>query len=616
MKKFLLSFGLLMPFLGKAQSFTTVTVQDSISSDTHWTCDQQYLLRGYVYVTAGATLTIDSGTIIRGDLDTKGTLIIERGAKIRALGTVTRPIVFTSNQPAGSRNYGDWGGVVLCGKSPTNWTAGQQQVEGGPRSFYGGTDVHDNSGELHYVRIEFAGVALTPNNEINGLTLCSVGDNTAIDHIQVSYSGDDAIEWFGGTVNAKYIVAVGSWDDDFDTDCGFQGKVQFGAVLRDPLNADNSGSKAFESDSYQTGTYNGMPADNSKMTRPVFSNITVVGPMITPTTTSYNNQYVSAVQIRRGSALSLLNSVIMGWPEGVLIDESSSSFGSTSANIASNELQVRNNLVAGMPVFPTTTTRKDVMYVFNGARSLTSTTANNDTTSTAGTWMGTPFAGPSSWLWNAPYGNVGFPNASDARLSNPFYLLNPNFNPNSTSPVCYNATHAFNPNNPINFDTTGGYVNYNVPTVVPDFSSTKANDAFFTHTNYVGGFAGTGLSSANWMRQWTNFDPNNTDYETTCYVAIDPGAVSQLNNATFAAKVYPNPAKEKATIAIDILETATVKVTLSDIAGNVVSVPFNGQLNRGMQNIDVNTANLANGIYNVTISSATKTKTFRLSVIK
>src|ERR1051326_4791287 len=160
----------------------TINVQDSIFTNTHWTACNQYVLYGYVYVVNGVTLTIDPGTIIKGDKNTKGTLIIERGAKIIANGNASQPIIFTSNQPMGSRTYGDWGGVILCGKAPVNWLAGYGQVEGGPRSLYGGTNPHDNSGSLSYVRIEFGGVAFSPNNEVNGLTLCGVGDATSIDH--------------------------------------------------------------------------------------------------------------------------------------------------------------------------------------------------------------------------------------------------------------------------------------------------------------------------------------------------------------------------------------------------------------------------------------------------
>ncbi|NCX95996.1 MAG: hypothetical protein EBX41_06225 [Chitinophagia bacterium] len=177
MKKLLLSFCFLALAVAKSDAYSVVVIQDSITSaNNHWTCDKQYLIKGYVYVTNGITLTIDSGTIIKGDKPTKGALIVERGAKIMAMGTPMHPIVFTSNQRPGTRSYGDWGGIILCGMAPTNWVAGQAQVEGGPRSFYGGSNPADNSGEMHFCRIEFAGIAFSPNNEVNGLTLCGVGN--------------------------------------------------------------------------------------------------------------------------------------------------------------------------------------------------------------------------------------------------------------------------------------------------------------------------------------------------------------------------------------------------------------------------------------------------------
>jgi hypothetical protein len=306
MKKLLLLALTVCGFQAAQAQVTVQTVQDSISTNTTWTNNKQYLLKGFVYVTSGATLTIDSGVIIKGDKNTKGTLIIERGAKIIAKGTATAPIVFTSNQPAGARSYGDWGGLIICGAAPTNWTAGQAQVEGGPRSFYGGTNANDNSGTLQYVRIEFPGVAFSPGNEVNGLSLCGVGAGTTIDHIQVSYCGDDSYEWFGGNVNSKYLVSYRGWDDDFDTDCGYAGRNQFVFGLRDPYAADQSGSKAFENDSYLSGTNSGLLTD-TLATKAIFSNVTVVGPLVSPTSTAFDPQFVSAVHARRGSAQSILN---------------------------------------------------------------------------------------------------------------------------------------------------------------------------------------------------------------------------------------------------------------------------------------------------------------------
>ena len=166
-----------------------------------------YTLKGWVYIADGATLTIEPGTVIKGDKTTMASLIAERGGKLIAKGTSTEPIVFTSAQQAGSRRPGDWGGVILCGKAPNNQN--EMQIEGGPRTKHGGTDPSDNSGVLSYVRIEFAGYPFKADQEINGLTLGSIGSGTQIDHIQVSYSNDDSYEWFGGT-NILLPIKVGT----------------------------------------------------------------------------------------------------------------------------------------------------------------------------------------------------------------------------------------------------------------------------------------------------------------------------------------------------------------------------------------------------------------------
>lgn len=596
---------------------TVVDVQDSISTNTHWTGDHQYMLHGYVYVTAGATLTIDSGVVIKGDKNTKGTLIVERGAKIYANGTKNHPVVFTSAQPIGQRTYGDWGGLVLCGNAPTNWTAGQAQVEGGPRSFYGGTDPHDNSGKLTYVRIEFPGIALSPNNEVNGLTLCGVGDATQIDHVQVTWSGDDGFEFFGGTVNAKYVISHRTWDDDFDTDAGYRGKVQFGAVVRAPYAADISGSKAFESDAYGTGTYTGLTYDSMQVTRPVFSNMTMVGPMVSPTSTAYDPNFVSAIQIRRGSSLSLLNSVVVGWPAGILIDESSSAFGSTTQNIASGSLQIRNNIIAGTPT-NMTPSMKDIVYVINGARSLTPTTANADTI-TGNPFA--PFAGPWTFLKNADFGNKIYATQSNGvNLQDPFNLTNPNLVPLTSSPISsgtrvFNSvTRTFNPNLPINYDTTGNGVNYNVPTVPPNFGdSSKASDPFFTPTNFVGAFAGTLTTNDNWMAGWANFDPVNTSYPLLP-IQTD---VATIQDALETISVYPNPtSRDFASLSVNMYNAADLTIRLVDVTGKLVKVLATDSKVMGKKVYTLDLSNVQNGMYLVNITSGNYTKSVKLSVIK
>lgn len=295
----------------------TVTVSGELTASTTWTANNVYLIQGFYYVRSGATLTIEPGTVIRGDKDTKGTLLIERGAKLMAKGSVDKPIVFTSNLEAGSRAYGDWGGVVLCGKAAINVPGGKATIEGGPTSVYGGEatpDDADNSGNLEFVRIEFPGIPFVPDKEINGLTLGGVGSGTTLDYIQVSYSGDDSYEWFGGKVNAKHLIAFRGWDDDFDTDYGFRGMIQFAVALRDPAIADpGSGSNSFESDN------DGSGSTNTPVTQPIFSNVSSFGPQST-LGQSVNSNYKRAMHLRRNTRTTVYNSVFAGWPLGLFID--------------------------------------------------------------------------------------------------------------------------------------------------------------------------------------------------------------------------------------------------------------------------------------------------------
>ncbi|MFM8686945.1 MAG: hypothetical protein ACKODJ_10405, partial [Bacteroidota bacterium] len=252
-----------------------VQVNADITTNTTWTRNNVYILNGYRYVKDGATLSIEPGTVIRGDKASKGTLIIARTGKIFANGTAAEPIVFTSNEPVGSRTYGDWGGVVILGSAFINVPGGTAQIEGGllgADAVYGGTNDDDSSVVMRYVRIEFPGIAYQPNNEINGLTMGGVGRKTIIENIQVSYSGDDAFEWFGGNVNGKYLITHRAWDDDFDTDFGYSGKIQFALSIRDAAIADQSQSNGFESDNDGTGT------GNTPITAPLFSNVTIIGP--------------------------------------------------------------------------------------------------------------------------------------------------------------------------------------------------------------------------------------------------------------------------------------------------------------------------------------------------
>jgi hypothetical protein len=318
----------------------------NLTGDIKWTADKIYRLNGYVRVgtdnsasgqpTATGTLTIEPGTIIIGDRESKGTLIIHRGSKIIAQGTKEKPIIFTSERPVGQREPGDWGGVVICGKARNNNPGGVAELEGNYGAYHGGTDDADNSGILAYVRIEYAGIPINPNQEVNSLTMGSVGTGTKIENVMCSYGLDDAFEWFGGTVNAKNLIAYRGLDDDFDMDNGYRGNVQFILSIRDPRAADQSGSNGFEVDNDGSGS-NAEP-----FTAPKISNATVIGPKKT-TDTPLNLQFQNGAHLRRNTKIEIHNSIITGYPNGIFIDG-----GATTQNAQNDELKIRNTILAGV----------------------------------------------------------------------------------------------------------------------------------------------------------------------------------------------------------------------------------------------------------------------------
>ncbi|WP_394677670.1 hypothetical protein [uncultured Sphingobacterium sp.] len=438
-----------------------VEVTGEITANTTWTSDKIYLLKGFVFVSNGATLTIEPGTIIKGDKATKGTLTVTRGSKINATGTVDKPIVFTSGLAAGARSQGDWGGVILLGKAPVNQGT-DVMIEGGLAApsgkdaknyiYYGGSDAADNSGVMKYVRIEYAGIAYSVDNEINGLTMGGVGNGTTLEYIQVYRSGDDAFEWFGGTVNAKHLLAVGTWDDDFDTDFGYSGNVQFALAQRVPTVADQSGSNGFESDNNATGT------DQTPKTSAVFSNVTILGP-IQKAGGSFNANFQHGAQVRRNSSISILNSVISGFPlAGLYVDDTKVvTANSTSNNFLSGNAVFENNLVYGS---------KDADLKVSSA---TNAAAVSTLIRAKNIFENGKYA---SELFVAPY-NFGsdFSNTS----------ATPDFKVLSGSAAASGAI----------------------------FTNAKVSGSFFEKVGYKGAFGTT-----DWTSGWAHYDPQNLAYTT------------------------------------------------------------------------------------------------------
>ncbi|UYQ93251.1 hypothetical protein MKQ68_24515 [Chitinophaga horti] len=440
----------------------TLTLKGNIDTSMTLKAGQTYFLEGLTFFRKNAVLTIEPGVVVKARKGTKATLIITRGSKIMAEGTAAKPIVFTSAEAAGARNYSDWGGVVLLGKAPVNTaflgTANSRQMEGLTQAdleayaqdVVGGGDIPtDNSGILKYVRIEFAGISLSTqsNSELNSLTMVGVGSGTVIDYVQCSFGGDDAFEWFGGTVNAKHLISYRTLDDDFDTDNGYNGKVQFGLAIRDKDISDKAlpgQSNGFESDNDIDGS------DNPPYTSPVFSNMTIVGPWaINNGENIGSNVFQWGVFVRRASRMNLYNSIVVGWPYGVLFNGVKSAAAAIDGNLA-----MKNNIITG------------------------STIAN---VSTAG-GITADFRG---WFANAANANdttTTLANLKLAKLSgvNATTMADLDARPIAGSPALTKAA----------------------------FTDAKVADAYFNKVQYVGALN----VGDTWTTGWTNFDPKSAAY--------------------------------------------------------------------------------------------------------
>ncbi len=504
MKRIISTFAILVAAITSSFAQAPVkVVSGNIVGNVNWSVDTIYKLSGKVYVKAGGTLNIAPGTVIKGDKTVSGSaLIIVRGAKIYAIGTPTKPIVFTSSETPGNKAMGDWGGLVLAGNAIINVPGGIGTFEGGNLSNpdgtvsdgqFGGLNDLDNSGELKYVRIEYAGFQYALNNELNGLTMGAIGSGTKISYVQVSYGLDDAFEWFGGTVNCDHLVSFRGNDDDFDTDFGYSGKVQFGVCLRDTSVADAvSGANGFESDNDAAGSGNGPK------TRAVFSNITLVGPRQTPTTV-YPTDFKRGAHIRRNSRLSVFNTLFMGWPVGVKIDGDS-----CHQNADSSWLKIKNCVISGSPI------------------NLDSTAGN--------VWN------ISSWYNNAASNNVTWTDNSTVMLTAPFNYTSPNFTPSTGSPVLTGADFT-------DASLTTGFtsVAYRGAFGADDWTASWTN--FNPDTaSYNYGYISVGLNEVNVTKLDVNVYPNPATNDASISFTMKENATMNLEildlngNVIFAEK--------------------------------------------------------------------------------
>jgi len=303
-----------------------VNVTSSIESDTTWVRTKHYFLQGTIIV-RNATLTIEDGAVIKGAPGTQpaSALIIRRDARLIARGTRSRPIIMSSSLPPGSRQPGDWAGLSLSGSAPLN-SGAEDTLEGlppGEDSAMGGTDPEDSCGYLSYVRVEFAGAELSPDNELNAITFGACGTGTVAHHLQAHYGFDDSFEWFGGTMNAKYLVATGGADDGFDVQRGYTGKVQFFAKV---FYDDNPGDHGIEADNLEENN------SAEPFSAPMLYNATFLGngPEVC-------RRSCDGARLRRGLKGTFANMVITNFLDETLdIDDDV-----TIQNVADGELVVK-----------------------------------------------------------------------------------------------------------------------------------------------------------------------------------------------------------------------------------------------------------------------------------
>lgn len=332
----------------------TETLSGNITASRTLTNDKQWNIQGIVYVKSGAVLTIEPGTFIVGQPGSNpaSALIITRESTIEARGTKSRPIVMTSAAAFGSRTRGGnggWGGLALLGRAPINVganavagnpnAAGEFYLEGlqtTPEALYGGSDPEHYCGTLEYVRVEFAGSILAAANELNSFTWAGCGNKTVSHHLQAHYGLDDAFEWFGGTNNAKYLLAGLHADDYVDFQLGWTGKAQYGIFYQSPgLN----GNRGIEGDNSE---YN---ANATPISNPTLYNMTFLGSGVTSPDTE---GAVPGLYLRRNSQGSFYNMAFQRFPgSGVFFNEAATQNQAAQGNIKMDGILLWDNNTLG-----------------------------------------------------------------------------------------------------------------------------------------------------------------------------------------------------------------------------------------------------------------------------
>ena len=290
-----------------------LAIYDNVSIFKHqyFGPDSNYMVRGQLRIKSQGSLTIAPGVVMFEEFASLGTIIVERGGQIWAVGNACEPIIVTSDDAPGTFTRGHCGGIVINGYAKTNIVnsclGDSSATEGGTVGFYGGNDDNDCSGSLRYVRVEFSGKEITPNNELNSFTFAACGHNTHMDYCQAYQGADDSFEWFGGAMDCKHLVGVDGTDDGYDWQMGTRNRAQFVILRPSPLFAPSgtqNGDKGIEADDNEFDFNATQCAGRSRC---VLANFTIIGDKRTganfpgPT---------SGVNFRRGTAGTMINSIV------------------------------------------------------------------------------------------------------------------------------------------------------------------------------------------------------------------------------------------------------------------------------------------------------------------
>jgi hypothetical protein len=557
MKKiYTLTVGLLMASASlKAQTIVNIVDADLNAGQTYnWTNNNIYLLDGLVFVEDGATLNIEEGTIVkftpRADIGNPSALVICRGAKIFANGSVTAPIIFTAEdddvadaQDLGPTDNALWGGIVILGKAYTIKNGNNEvNVEGipttEPRGIYGmpaGSNIDtDNSGSLRYVSIRHGGRQIATGSELNGLTLAAVGSGTVLEYIDVYANSDDGIEFFGGTVNLKYSSVSFCEDDSYDWDESWKGKGQFWFSIQ----RDDIADAGWECDG-------STPDDLTPASDPIVYNATHIGSG--PGAAASNP---IGWLFRAGTRGYVANSIVTEMKgKGIEVQDKPTNTNDAYAQLLAGELTIKNNLFHNIG----STT------VIDGSSSgIIRITANADDASA--TALINHLTTNSNQIANPNLYGI-------SRTQNG--LLDPR--PNGTG-AAYSTSLDTYPN----------------------------GDAFFTTVNYKGAFSTS--STELWLSGWSSLAKNGHLVNVT--------GINEYNNVLNSLVLFPNPAH--GTFNIGYSADKNVLVQIINTQGQLIKTISNNPIAGGFQTIDVN--DLSKGLYLISFTAGNQQFTKKLII--